>query len=380
MTENKEYKNVPQYQEEDEMEIDLMEYARKLWAARKLLLKVAGIAVIVGVVIALTTPKQYTVSVTLAPEMSKGGGGGLSGIASILGVGGLTMGNDADALNIQLYPNIVASTPFILDLMDTPVKTIDEEQPDTTLVGYLKEYTSSSLMGTVMSLPFKAIGGVMSLFKSEEEETREKAINPFHLTAEQARTVAGLKGMIAANVDKKTGVTTVTVTMQDPLVAAIITDTVVVKLKEHITKYRVSKAEDDCKYWEQLNEQRKNEYYAKQKDYAAYVDANQNVILQSVRIEQERLQNDMNLAYQVYSNVATQLQMAKAKVQEAKPVFAVVEPASVPLRPSGTSRKMILIGTVFLFVAAAAAWVLFGVDLWKKVKEGLSEQPEKKEA
>ena len=376
MTENKEYKNVPQYQEEDEMEIDLMEYARKLWAARKLLLKVAGIAVIVGVVIALTTPKQYTASVTLAPEASKGGGGGLSGIASMLGVGGMSMGSDADALNIQLYPNIVASTPFILDLMDTPVKTIDEEQPDTTLVGYLKEYTSSSLMGTVMSLPFKAIGGIMSLFQSEEEETGEKAINPFHLTAEQARTVAGLKGMIAANVDKKTGVTTVTVTMQDPLVAAIITDTVVVKLKEHITKYRVSKAEDDCKYWEQLNEQRKNEYYAKQKDYAAYVDANQNVILQSVRIEQERLQNDMNLAYQVYSNVATQLQMAKAKVQEAKPVFAVVEPASVPLQPTGTSRKMILVGTVFLFVAAAAAWVLFGVDLWKKVKEGLSESKE----
>ena len=375
MTENKEYKNVPQYQEEDEMEIDLMEYARKLWAARKQLLQVAGIAVMVGVVIALTTPKQYTARVTLAPEASKGGGG-LSGIASMLGVGGMSMGNDADALNIQLYPNIVSSTPFILDLMDTPVKTIDEEQPDTTLVGYLKEYTNSSLMGTVMSLPFKAIGSIMSLFQSEKEETGEKAINPFHLTAEQARMVAGLKGMIAANVDKKTGVTTVTVTMQDPLVAAIITDTVIVKLKEHITKYRVSKAEDDCKYWEQLNEQRKNEYYTKQKVYAEYVDANQNVILQSVRIEQERLQNDMNLAYQVYSNVATQLQMAKAKVQEAKPVFAVVEPASVPLKPSSTSRKMILVGTVFLFVAAAAAWVLFGVDLWKKVKEGLSESKE----
>ena len=380
MTENKEYKNVPQYQEEDEMEIDLMEYARKLWAARKLLFKVAGIAVIVGVVIALTTPKQYTASVTLAPESSKAGGGGLSGIASMLGVGGLSMGSDADALNIQLYPNIVSSTPFILDLMDTPVKTIDKEQPDTTLVGYLKEYTSSSLMSTVMSLPFKAIGGIMSLFKSEEEKVGKEIINPFHLTAEQARTVAGLKGMIIANVDKKTGVTTVSVTMQDPLVAAIMTDTVVVKLQEHITKYRVSKAEDDCKYWEELYQQRQNEYYKAQEKYAKYSDANNNVILQSVRIEQERLQNDMNLALQVYSNVAAQLQMAKAKVQEAKPVFAVVEPASVPLQPSGTSRKMILVGTVFLFVAAAAAWVLFGVDLWKKVKEELSESKEEKEA
>ena len=375
MTENKNYTNVPQQQEEEEMEIDLMEYARKLWAARKLLLKVAGLAIIVGIVIALTTPKQYTVSVTLAPESSKSGGGSLSGIASMLGVGGFNMGSDADALNVTLYPDIVSSTPFILDLMDTPVSTIDEEQPDTTLVGYLKEYTSSSLMGTVMSLPFKAIGGIMSLFKSKEEE-KTNIINPFHLTQEQSQTVNGLKKMIVANVDKKTGVTTVSVTMQDPMVAAILTDTVIVKLKEHITKYRTSKAEEDCKYWEELNKIRQDDYYMKQKKYAEYVDANKNVVLQSVRIEQERLQNEMNLAYQVYSNVATQLQMAKAKVQEAKPVFAVVEPASVPLQPSGTSRKMILLGVVFLAVAAAAAWVLFGQDLWKNLKEGLAEKKE----
>ena len=376
MTENKEYMNAPQHQEEEEMEIDLMEYARKLWAARKLLFKVAGIAAVVGVVIALTTPKQYTVSVTLAPESSKAGGGGLSGIASMLGVGGLNMGSDADALGVMLYPDIVSSTPFILDLMDTPVSTIDEEEPDTTLVGYLKEYTSQSLMGTVISLPFKAIGTVVSLFSSEEEEEGNGTINPFQLTKEQSQTVEGLKRLIVASVDKKTGVTTVSVTMQDPMVAAILTDTVIVKLKEHITKYRVSKAEEDCQYWEQLNEQRKNEYYDKQQTYAQYVDANKSVVLQSVRIEQERLQNEMNLAYQVYSNVATQLQMAKAKVQEAKPVFAVVEPASVPLLPSGTSRKMILIGIVFLAVAGAAAWILFGQDLWINLKEGLNEKQE----
>ena len=57
----------------EEMEIDLMEYARKLWDARWLLIKVAGIAAVVGVVIALTTPKVYTVNVTLAPESTKGG-------------------------------------------------------------------------------------------------------------------------------------------------------------------------------------------------------------------------------------------------------------------------------------------------------------------
>ena len=371
MTEDKNYTNPPQ--EEEEMEIDLMEYARKLWATRKLLMKVAGIAVIVGVVIALTTPKQYTVNVTLAPEMGKSGSGGLSSIASMLGVGGFNLGNDADALNVTLYPDILSSTPFILDLMDTPVSMLDEELPDTTLVGYLSEYTSSSLMGTVMSLPFKAIGGIMSLFKSEEEEGNG-GINPFHLTKEQAKVVEVLKKQVVANVNKKTGVTTVSVTMQDPMVAAILTDTVIVKLKEHITHYRVSKAADDCKYWEKLYYQRRDDYHKKQTLYANYVDANKNVILESVRIEQERLLAEKNSAFEMYKSVETQLQMAQAKVQEAKPVFAVVEPATVPLQPSGTSRKIILIGVVFLAVAAAAAWVLFGQDLLKTLKEKMAEE------
>ena len=377
MTENKEYKQVPPHQEEEEQEIDLMEYARKLWDARKTLLKAAGIAAVLGVVIALTTPRQYTVSVTLAPESSKSGGGSLSGIASMLGMGGFSMGSDADALNVMLYPNIVSSTPFILDLMDTQVKTMEEEQPDTTLAGYLTEYTEKSLMGTVMSLPFRAIGGIVSMFKTEEPvDTASNTVNSFHLTKDQSKIVEGIKQLIVANVDKKTGITTVSVTMQDPMVAAMVTDTVVQKLKEHITKYRVSKAEEDCKYWENLNNQRRDEYYAKQKSYAEYVDANKNVVLQSVQIEQERLQNDMNLAYQVYSNVATQLQMARAKVQEAKPVFVIVEPASVPLQASGTSRAMTVIGTIFLIVVATAAWLLFGKDFLSQVKEGMKEPKE----
>lgn len=374
MTEDKNYS--PQPQGEEEMEIDLMEYAHKLWSVRWLLLKVAGIAAIVGVVIALTTPKQYTVQVTLAPESTKTAGAGLSNIASMLGVGGFNMGSDVDALNVMIYPDIVSSTPFMLDLMDTPVRTMDNEQPDTTLIGYLTEYTRSSLLGTVKSLPFKAIGTVLSWFKSDEEEVAGntgEGPQTLQLSKKEYKIVTGLRQQVLANVDKKSGVTTVSVTMQDPMVAAILTDTVIGKLKEHITRYRVSKAQDDCNYWEQLYEQRQEEYYEKQRAYARYVDANKNVVLQSVRIEQERLQSEMNLAYQVYSNVATQLQMARAKVQEAKPVFAVVEPASVPLKASGTSRMMTVFVTVFMAVAATGAWVLFGQDYWNKLKDELKQ-------
>ena len=376
MTENKDYYNIPSYQEEDELEIDLMEYVRKLWNARKLLLKVAGVAAIVGVIIAISIPKKYTAEVTLSPESGKGGGSSLSGMAAMLGIGSVNMGGDANALNFSMTSDIVASTPFILELLDTQVKTLDGKM-DTTIVAYL-ETESVPWWSMIKSLPGKAVGGIISLFSSKEEkEKEEKVINPFHLTPKQMGQVGAIKSIIMAEPDKKTGMTKISVTLQDPLVAATMVDTVLVKLQKYITNYKTSKAQEDCKYWEQLYEERKKEYYEAQEKYAKYSDNNQGVVLQSVKIEQERLQNEQSIAFQMFSQVATQLQMSKAKLQEEKPAFAILEPASVPLYPSGTSSKIILVGIIFLAVAGASAWILFGQDLWKSLKEGLNENTEK---
>ena len=369
MAEDKNYTNAPL--EEDELEIDLMEYARKLWAARKLLMKVAGVAFVLALVIHISIPTQYTAKVMLAPEGGKGGASSLSGMAAMLGFGNFSGGSDASALNFSMASDIVASTPFILELFDTPVQTIDGKM-DTTIVAYL-ETESKPWWNTVMALPSMAIGGVKSLFSSKEEMVGEEEIDPFRLTSSQMRRIGAIKKIIEAEIDKKSSMTTISVTLQDPLIAATMVDTVVVKLQKYITNYQVSKAQEDCEYWEQLYKERQNDYYTAQKNYAEYMDANKNVILQRVRSEEERLQNEMNLAYQVYSNVATQLQMARAKVQEAKPSFTVFEPASVPLFPSGLSAKILILGLVFLAVMAASAWVLFGKDLWASVKEGLKE-------
>lgn len=356
---------------EEELEIDLMEYVRKIWAARKLLLKVAGIAAIVGIVVAFSIPKQYSVRVVLSPEASKMGrtSSSLASMASMLGLGG-SMGNDANALNLTMTNEIISSTPFVLELFDTRVQTIDGDL-DTTLVDYLATQ-KVPWWSTVMSLPGMAIGGIKSLFTSEPETTEEPPLDPFQLTRKQMGQANAIRGSITAEVEK-TGMTTIEVTMQDPLVAATVANKVVTNIQHYITQYKTSKAKEDAKYWEQLYKERQDNYYKAQEAYAQYADANQGVVKQSVRIEQERLQNEMNLAFQVFTQVATQLQLAKAKEQEEKPVFAVLEPASVPLLPTGTSRKVILLGFIFLGVAGACTWILFGKELWAGLKEGMKE-------
>lgn len=122
-------------------------------------------------------------------------------------------------------------------------------------------------------------------------------------------------------------------------------------------------------FTEKLYGEAKASYESAQKKYANFVDANQNIILLSYRAEQERLQNEMNLAYQVYTQVSQQLQMARAKVQEITPVYTVVQPATVSLKPAKPNKLMILIGFMFLAGVGSVGWILFVKDLlkgWKK--------------
>ena len=227
-----------------------------------------------------------------------------------------------------------------------------------------------------MGLPGKTIGWAKSILTKEKEAVSLGigAQGPIQLSEDDFQKLSLVREVIMANVDEKTAITTVSVTLQDPKVAAVIADSVVRKLQEYIINYRIAKAKDDCAYLQQLFQERQAEYYAAQKKYAEYLDANKNLVLQSVRAEQDRLQNDMNLAYQVYSQVANQLQVARAKVQEAKPVFAVLEPATVPIKPSGTSRKVMIAAIMFVSVVITMGWIVLGKEYWEKFLSYIKEK------
>lgn len=365
MGEEKKLNTLPQQPEEQE--IDLIELAKKVWAERKLVFKACGYAALIGLVVAFSIPREYSTSVTLAPESTgKTSGGSMGALAAMAGINmGSSVGEDA--LYPDLYPDIVSSTPFLTELFDVKVKD-DNEKVDTTLYVYLDEHQRAPWWGAIISAPFKVLGWTISLFKDDEVEGTG-TLDPFRLTKDEADIAEALSKRIAVSVDKKTGVTTLTVTMQDPLISASLTDTVMHRLQNYITEYRTNKARHDLAFTEKLYTEVKANYTDAQSKYASFVDANQNIILLSYRAEQERLQNEMSLAYNVYTQVAQQLQMAKAKVQEITPVYTVVQPATVPLRPSKPSKPMILIGFVFLAGVGSVGWILFIKDLlkgWKK--------------
>ena len=368
-TSEKDIKQKQNNHNDEEIEIDLIGILRKIIGIRKTIYKAAGIGLVIGIIVAISIPKQYTVGVTLSPEMGNTKAGGLSGLAASFLGSGMAINEGTDALNASLSADIVSSTPFLLELSTMKIPALEGET--MTLNVYLDE-ESSPWWSYVIGLPGMVTGGVKSLFTEEESELvpSDKAnLGTIELSKKESKKIESLKKKILASVDKKTSMTTVSVTLQNPKVAAVVADSVVRKLQEYIIDYRTSKAKEDCLYLERLFKERQQEYYDAQKKYADYMDSHDNIILQSVRAEQERLQNDMSLAYQVYSQVANQLQVARAKVQEEKPVFAVVEPAVIPLYPSGTSRKIYVLAFIFLSVCIVISWKLFGEDILNKFKE-----------
>jgi len=358
----------------EEQEIDLLELAARVWADRKLVLKWCGVAVLVGLVVAFSIPKEYTATVTLAPESAQGSSslGGLSVLAGMAGIN-VRSGQGGEALSPELYPDIVSSVAFSTELFDVPVQA-SEDSLRCTLYDYLAEHQRAPWWSAVTGFPFKCLGWVMSLFRDKKEERTAgtAGVNPFRLTMKESSIVNALNSRISVSVDKKTSVITLGVTMQDPLIAATLTDTVMTKLQAYITDYRTNKARHDLAFAQQLYDEARAKYYERQQAYADYVDMNQNVTLRSVQTRQERLQNEMTLAYNLYNQTAQQLQLAKAKVQESTPVFTVVQAPTVPLQASKPSKAMILIGFVFLAAVGTVGWILFGRDLlagFRKKKE-----------
>lgn len=357
-------------QQTENQEIDLIALFRKLYINRKNIYKAVGIGIAAGIIIGFSLPRTYQVDVNLSPESGVSATGGLSGIASMFGLGSASAGFGEDALTFNMFPEIVKTNPFALEMLQIPIQT---QKGDSIILYDYLDTEKKSWWGYAMGAPGMLIGGIKSLFKEEQKDSI-KAIDPFRLTPEQSGRIGMLKKILEVETDKKSNMTKITVSLQDPLAAAIVADSAVHKLQEYITDYRTRKAKQDYDFQLSLCEQYKKEYFEAQQEYAKFADANRNVILQTVTSEKERLQKNLTLAEQIYSQSMGQLQVLRGKVQEAKPVFAVVEPATVPLVPTSPKKMLIIIAFAFLAFVFESAWILFGKDIYHDFKNELKKK------
>lgn len=318
------------------------------------------VAAVLGLIVAFTTPKTYESTVVLAPEESGAGfSGSISSLASMIGMN-MKIGQTGDALYPEIYPDLVSSTDFIVGLFNVKVMT-KKQDISCDYYTYLTKHTKAALV----DYPFILLGKLLKSLKSEDiaGNSTKEIVTPLWLTGKEYDVAKAISHNIKCSVDKKTSVITITVTDQDPLVSALMADSVKSHLQVAITDYRTKKARIDLDYMQKLFDEARSQYDKARQAYASYADANQEVLLQSYKMEEENLENDMQLKYNIYQQVVEQLQLANAKVQERTPAFTVIQGASVPLKHSGRSKLVTLVLWMFM-----GLMLRVGVLLWKNRK------------
>ena len=297
--------------------------------------------IIFSLIFVFTIPRYYSCQVMLAPEVSSGG---MNSILNSFGFGEAQTTNDAISPN--LYPDLMKSKDFIISMFPVEITTLDGSVR-TTYYDYLLKHNKTSWY---MSLIGK-LKKMMSPKKVEKNTSGAKGktySSSFLLTEKQYNIAGAISGKIQYGYDKKTGVISVIVNDFDPLVCALIADTVSNRLQDFIMDYRTKKARNDLEYAQRIYTQTRDEYEVSNSRYVAAVDANWDIINETAKAQLEALNNEKTMKYQTFAAASQKLESAKAKLQEATPVITVLQGACVPQKPAGPRRTFITLALMFL--------------------------------
>ena len=343
-------------------QMDLISFVKIVKKYKKIFCIALSIVFIISAVYIYSVPRYYTTETSLAPEEESNSfsGGQLNSIASSFGID-LNNMNSTDAITPLLYPSLMDDDKFVVDLFKIKIRTIDNTIV-TDYYSYLTKYKKSSWIS-------KCLKGITSFLKSSDTTNKAyyAAKTPYCLSKKDAEIVTEIKKDIRISVDKATGVITVFATAQDPLICQILADSVTQNLKTFIINYRTAKAKEDVEHYKRLMDESLDIYRKARNQYAYYADANNDVMLESVKSKLEELENDMQLKYNQYTSYNTQYQIAVAKLREKTPVFTKLQGASVPQKPAGPKRILTIIGAL-LFTFFIILAIIISKQLLKNSK------------
>lgn len=339
---------------------DFVQSLHKLVTERKLIIVTTGIAAVLGAIVAINTPKTYNSSVTLAPELANANrmSESIGSLTAMFGIDLNSMSNNnVDAIFPEIYPKVVTSPDFIVELWSIPVTL-----KDGTVKSYFEHINEDGFLAW-WDYPIKWVSDLFA--EPEEHETYapgDSLPDPRYFDTHHE----GIYGLMAQNimcdVSKDNGLITITVSDYDPVVACLIADIVQQKLQQYITRYRTQKARNDYEYAERLVNEAREEYLNAQLAAARFADANISVFKQKVIIERDILQNEFQLKYNTYNALSGQLQNAKALIQAATPVYTTIRKSTIPNHASGTPRLLTMILYAILGFVLSVVWILFGRD------------------
>lgn len=344
-------------QQDDDNYIDIAIIIRSLLKNKKFILKIAALFLFVGILIAIFSTNQYTVSSVMLPQSSEKNASGLSGLAAMAGI---TLGGTTDNIPPQLYSQILNNISFQRELINTPIKFPEASEPISSLEYYTSgEYNKPGVGSYIKKYTIGLPGLIYSIFKGNKGDGEARELTIPKLSEDEKKCSDILLAGISLDVKDKDGYVTLQVVMSDPYVAAQVAERVQELLQKYLTEFKIAKVQSNLEFIQERYDEAQKEFEEIQTKRAIYKDANQSIYSARAQAESEKWDNRYRLAFDVYSELAKQLEQAKIHVKETIPMLTIVTPVTIPLEKSAPRRSVICIMALFLGVATGCCLVIF---------------------
>ena len=342
-------------------EIDLIALAKTIWKGRKQVITTVVIFATLGLAVALFSSKEYTASTTMVPQLSGNNSklGSLSSLAAMAGFN-LDLNMETRELSPYVYPQIVQSVPFQLEIMNTPFTFSDVDHP-VSIYKYYTEIAKPGILSLLKKYTLGLPGVILKAVRGEQKETTGTSgdSNTIKLTEDQENVRKIIAENVTLETNDKEGYVVLSSCFHEPKLAAEVAQKAQELLQQYITEFKIKKATAQLEFVQERCTEKKKEFEQAQDNLASFRDRNKNVTSALAKTEEERLQSDYQLAFEVYSQLAQQLEQAQIRVKEDTPVFSIVKPVVVPIEKSAPNRPVILIIWIFLGGLIGIGWIFF---------------------
>lgn len=358
-------------------ELSIRDFYFYIISKAKFIIILTSIFALIGIIKGLSSRDEFVATSKLLSEDNN--------LSMVSGLGGflgsqLRQGNAANQFSIgpDLYPSIVGSDYFLSSLLSEEFY-FENEGKEIPLLEFLTTYEQVDLITKTLELPKR----LLRVFKKQNPEsiqsrniknggdtisdstetTSYKNVKVY--SALELSALKRLKDRITMT--KSALLFEVTVQMPDPVVATQLNQLVIERLVSHIEKYQTEKERENFNFILKQKNESEQKYFKTQRAYVAFQDQNRGLISQRSKSIETQLQNNYNLAYSLYNQLAQQLDQARLKLQEAKPILTVFEPAVVPSSKSSPNIMNLFIvhGLVGTFIGIGFLFIQIFIVFFK---------------
>lgn len=353
------------YNKQPDNQADLVELIQRMWINKVLIIIVTGVFVVLGLLVALFSPKEYTSACDVVPQASDSSA--LSRMGSLAALAGINLDQmqNVKTLSPLVYKNIMESTTFRKELMQTPLNFKEIDHPISfyeycTNEEYNKPSIGEYIIKYTVGLPFV----ILNAIRGEQPSPDYGALNQSGdssietVTKEEYECLKALDNCITLRLDDKKGYVTISANMPEAVAAAQMAQATLELLQRYITEFKIEKVQSNLDFVQERYNEAKSNFEDIQSRRAKFRDANMNTTRYSAHAELEKLDAEYSLALNLYKELSTQLEQTKISVKETMPVLTVITPVTVPFKKSKPKRVVILFAYTFFGVLAGAGSVL----------------------